>query len=313
MKKIFILATILAVLAGCSQNETVKVPESSYISFSDAFIENATRADNTITTLSINSFDVWAHNTSNVIMRKVNVTKQADGTWSYNDKKEWEEGESYYFHAFAPTGIINAINPYSVSTAERGLPVLTFTNDGRRDFIYATADREQPLSIDNPLDLSKVSLQFHHLLSKVKFSFRNNVSSNISIKVTDIKIKEAGRSAKIDLNGADNTWIWQDAYETADFLFGDTENILKGETKDAGDILFMLPATSKEYEITFNIHYGAEHPAFKTTKVTVEFKRGFAYNFIAVIDDSDIEPFSPTIEFEVGEVIGWTEKDVVVE
>ncbi len=307
MKKLFIFVAILAVLAGCSQNETVKVAETNYISFTNAFIDNATRADNTITTDLLAGFDVWAHNSSTAIMRKVTVTKQL-GTWTYDEKKEWEEGELYYFHAFAPVGVIASLNPYPAATGDRGLPIITFTNSGNKDFIYATEDREQPLKIDAPLNTSPVVLTFKHLLSRVKFTFENKVPENITLEVLNVKITDAGQIAKIDLNKDFTAWAWEAPTSTVPFLFGNTPLIVKDKSAEAENVLFMLPEASREYTITFDIRYEG-NVVNKEVKITHEFKMGRSYNFKAVINE--VAPFVPTIEFEVNEVEEWPTDDNV--
>lgn len=302
MKKLFIFISVLAVLAGCSQNETVKQSDVNTISFSNAFIDNATRSDATITLESLTAFSVWGHYSTTPVFSGVTVTKQADGTWTYADKKEWMQGESYCFHAFAPLGIVSSLTPYPAALGAKGLPVISFTNEGDKDFIYATAERDQPLEIHGPLNTSAVSLSFVHLLSRVKFTFKNNLSTNTNITIEDIFITDAGWKANIDLNQIPYEWTAPTASSL--MSFGDTESIGKGNKKESGNVMFMIPEAARDFEVTFTINYDG-NTLSKTATVNLELKMGYSYNLTATIEDSDINPVISYIEFDVAAVEGW--------
>lgn len=62
MKKVFFLGIAAAtMLASCSKNETVDVPQGKAIGFSNTFVDNATRSvvDPSFTTTSLGNFAVY--------------------------------------------------------------------------------------------------------------------------------------------------------------------------------------------------------------------------------------------------------------
>lgn len=312
MKKLFFGVALLALLAGCSQNETVSQPESNYISFSNAFIDKATRADNSITTdgangtIKLESFEVYGHyNTMSAVFNKVDVKLQADGTWSYGAAKAWEEGEHYYFHAFAPAKTIT-LSPYPSQTTPKGIPVFTYTNTAAdKDLIYATAEREQPLKIDAPLNLTPVDFTFDHLLSRVKFTFENQITTGKDIEILDVAILEVASQGTIDLNVDQANWKWNLLSSTVGYNCGKTSTIAQGAKKTAPNVLFVLPAPTKTYKVQFTIRYeGFDH--FVNAEVKdVEFKMGYSYNFTAKVTDAHVSPLAENIEFTVTGVNGW--------
>ena len=123
MKKLSILAIALTLLVGCAKNETVSVSDANMISFSNAFVDNATRADLSFDRHNLTEFSVWGHHYGTMILKNTTVTKQPDESWDYiasPAKPQWEEGEEYYFHAFAPKGAMNITYPDATSVT--GIP-----------------------------------------------------------------------------------------------------------------------------------------------------------------------------------------------
>ncbi|MBO5346016.1 MAG: fimbrillin family protein [Paludibacteraceae bacterium] len=305
MKKLFFGIALLALLAGCSQNETISQPKSDYISFSSAFIDKATRADNSITTANLDLFEVYGHyNPLSAVFDKVEVKKQIDGTWFYGTAKTWEEGETYFFHAIAPAKTIS-LSPYPSQTTTKGIPVFSYTNDGSKDLIYAFASREQPLKIDAPINTSPVDFTFDHLLSRVKFTFENQITTGKDIEVLDVAILEVSSQGTIDLNEPKDDWEWTLNSAMRGYECGKTGSIAPSSKKAAEEILFLLPAPAKTYKVQFVIRYeGVDHLQVAEVK-DVEFKMGYSYNFTAKVTDSHVSPLAENIEFDVTGVNNW--------
>ena len=122
MKKLSIFAIALTLLVGCAKNETVSLSETSMISFSNAFVDNATRADLSFDKDKLKEFSVFGHYSGTGILKNVTVSEQADETWDYAmaPKPQWIEGEDYYFHAFAPVGAMSISYPSTSSVT--GIP-----------------------------------------------------------------------------------------------------------------------------------------------------------------------------------------------
>lgn len=309
MKKFFLFSLVLAIFASCSQNEVVEQPLSDYICFSNAFVDNSTRADNTITKDNINSFTVWGHHDAVEVFRKVNFNK-VGGAWQIEDPskgKEWELG-TYYFHAFAPAGVLgeSSIPVYPETTTTTGIKEVPFNNTGDVDFCYAYATRQQgdPLNGDETINTAAVGLSFNHLLSRAKFTVKNT-SSKI-VKVSNITISSP-QSGSIDLTNSDqrSAWQWKNQANIIAFSLGETSDIAASNIGTANNILFLIPNPSTEITIKFSIVVPGAPSVEKVIKMDHEFKLGYSYNFIATIADSDIDQSTKLIEFTVDGVVDW--------
>lgn len=325
MKKLSILAIALTLLVGCAQNETVSVSDANMISFSNAFVDNATRADLSFDKNNLTEFSVWGHHGGTMILKNTTVTKQADLTWDYivsPAKPQWEEGEEYYFHAFAPKGAMNIT--YPVSTSVTGIPAnIDYELDvdkRKQDLIYAIYTRTQGFTaLGETVDYSKVEFSFRHLLSRVKFTFTNKLTSGESIEILDVKITNVQKKAIAHLDDMDNTkWKWDGHNSESTYDFGGTGVIpaVGSNEKSAADVLFVIPAPAKDYEVLFTIKYGGEISTKKATVVGLQFEMGYSYNFKAEINDDDVTKPNNEINFDVIDVMGWDTKvgsDVVLD
>ena len=302
MKKLFYLLPLLALFVACRQEDPVV--ESSRISFTNEFEADLTRADNTITTANLANFDVWGHNDNDVVFGGTRVEKQGD-VWVSAEEKMWEHLLTYHFHAFSPAGLITNIGEYPNSERARGLSNFAYTNDGDKDLIYAYATRTQ--GSPRRMDTAPVQLPFEHLLSRVQFTFKNNLSEG-NITITDVQITEAAKSA--ELNCADASianWTWN-ATSTGAYDFGATGTIAKGASASAENVQFLFPAATRNYEISFNFAYESDAAEVRTATIAdVNLVIGKAYNINVTIEDKDIVTEEYKIEFFVAEVKGWGE------
>ena len=335
MKKLFVCALAASMFTACSQDETISQQSPMQISFDGAFVSNATRAiDPSITTATINGFDVWAFmdETSGDVFDGEDVTGSKEAGWSYANTQYWAPNHTYYFAALAPMNSVNVgYNSQDGSAGKLGLGNISFKNiDGTEDLIYAATTKTTPAEIKE--DPGKVNFEFKHLLSKVKFSFTNGFKNdNAFITVKNIKMT-APSMAQINLNQADwwssnedgKGWsIWgQEADVT--LAFGDMETPKVGEagkSESQYERLTFPAKDSKTYVVTFDVElYMGEVLAYtntlKTTISGAELKMGYAYNFHAEINPDNIVPGDGDgdklfpIEFEVVEVKGWDNGNV---
>ena len=299
MKKLFFLLPLLALFVACQQEDPVL--ESGYISFTNQ-VEDLTRGDNTLTTNNLVNFDVWGHNDNGVVFDGTRVEKQGD-LWVSAVEKMWEHQQIYHFHAFAPAGAVENIGEYPNSERAKGLSNFAYTNDGSKDLIYAYATRTQgsPRRInDDP-----VQLPFEHLLSRVQFTFKNNLSEG-NITITDVQITEAAKSA--ELNCADASianWTWN-ATATGAYNFGNTSTIAQGASGATENVQFLFPAATQNYNISFNFTYESDAAEARTATIAdVNLVMGKAYNINVTIEDKDIITEQYKIEFFVAEVKDW--------
>ena len=316
MKKLLLVALAVVGLASCVQNEELVVAGSkTAIAFSDAYVYNATKADPTTTTATIEDFDVWAFmdSVSGTVFTDEDVTK-SNGAWGYTNTQYWYPGHTYYFAALSPANSAN-VTEKTLATgqdAELGLGEIAFTNvDGTEDLLYAKAKVTTPdaATLANQ-GMEPVKMQFQHLLSKVKFTFQNGFASDLTtVKVTGVKMT-APKAGTIDLAQADYAAAWELSTTEADFelAFGDVASTLTTTARSAAaahDRLTIPANATKEYTVTFNVEVFQGGVSALSTPITatisgVALQMGKAYNFTAVINQDvlDLKPIQFTAEVD---------------
>ncbi len=299
MKKLFFLIPLLALFVACQPDDPAT--ESGRISFTNQ-VEDLTRGDNTITTTNLLNFDVWGHNDNGVVFSGTRVEKQGD-LWLSAEEKMWEQQQVYHFHAFAPSGAITNIGEYPNAERAKGLSNFAYTNDGDKDLIYAYATRTQGSLLK--INADPVQLTFEHLLSRVQFTFKNNLSEG-NITISDVQITDVAKSA--ELNCADAkmaNWAWN-ATATGAYNFGNTSAIAQGASAATENVQFLFPAATQNYNITFNLAYESDAAEARTATIAdVNLVMGKAYNINVTIEDKDIATEEYNIKFFVAEVKDW--------
>ena len=305
MKKLFLFISVFALLVACKREEPNQL-EAQYISFSQMSIENLMTAgfDNTITTANLADFDVWGHNGAGVVFEGTKVEKQGD-LWVCAEEKMWEPDQTYHFHAFAPSGAVDNVGEYPNAEIERGLGNFVYTNAGDKDLIYAYATRAQGSLLK--INADPVQLMFEHLLSRVGFTFKNNLSEG-NITISNVQITEAAKSAELNCGDVDMAnWVWN-ATSTGSYSFGGTTAIAKGASAPAENVQFLFPAVTRNYDISFSIAYESDAAEERTaTILDVNLVMGKSYNINVTIEDKDIATEQYKIEFFVAEVKDWGE------
>ncbi len=317
MKKILLGILALAAVA-CNNDVVVNEQTSSEITFGDSFVEVKTRGaeDPSTTTATINAFDVWGFmdKTSGTVFNQERVTRDANG-WSYDNIQWWFPSKEYYFYAVSPVDDSNiVVNTDAMNTD--GLGNIAFTNfNGTTDLLYAsksveTDDTDPYFEDSNTGD--KVSLQFMHLLSKIKFTFTNGFpNENTTLKVTNIKIVDAPAKGDVDVNiesRLDYAWNLVQG-ETTTLEFGNVNGgqpLASAESQECDFERLTIPAdASRTYTIEFDLEIftGTESGLTSHKVVTLEnqaFAIGKNYNIVAVINDENFaeEALRP-IEFDV--------------
>lgn len=289
----------------------METPQGGAITFENAFIDNATRAavDPSTTTNTLTAFDVWGFvkEYDGTVFVDQDVTLNG-GTWGYEGTQFWAPNQPYYFAALAPMNSANLGHELATGDAAKlGLGTLTFTNEkGSEDVLYAFTQVTSK-GLNQPNDA--VKFQFKHLLSKVKFTFKNGfITNNASVKITNIKMT-APAAASIDVAQADYAKAWMPENAKVTLAFGDVEQLTYGqEAECAAERLTIPAAATYEYTITFDVELfmGAQsvYTVSKTSTVTgVELEMGKAYNFTAEINPENLD--LDIITFDVIEVEDW--------
>lgn len=317
MKKLFVSVLAIAGLVACNTEDVVRVQGPEAIRFEGTFVENVTRSeDPSTTTDNIQEFSVWAYMTdeTGIVFDDELVSRNGDA-WSYTNTQYWLPGNAYRFAAFA--GNRNDVKGLPATMATDGLGEITFTNvNGTNDILYAEKFVESAAN-----DQEAVKLQFAHLLSKVKFSFKNGFANdNNYVQVENIKMTVPAEGSVVlsTKNYEARNFKWTTAAEDSNLIldFGDIAEAKKlairdGESSDYERLT--IPANAeRKYVITFEVSvWNGEQEGIDNRKMTVEMSglellAGHAYNFVATINQENLD--LNAIEFMV-EVDKWVEHE----
>ena len=325
MKKAFVAILSLVALVGCSQDSIVETSDSGLINFDNLFVENKTRAaDPSTTTANINEFAVWGFrgDAQELVFNNERVYKNEDGAWTYDHLQYWMEGKNYYFYAVSPVNHKDVtVNTETMS--KDGLGTISFTNeDGSVDLIYASqVVRAEDI---NPSAPEKVSLQFAHLLSRVKFSFKYNFPNELTtVAVKNIKINNSPAKGSIDVTEARANWSWN-IPQSGETMVADFGNANAGAEfaemnvyYDSDKYRLVIPTDeTRGHNITFDVvvynnHVESYTYSISTTLEDKAFVQGKSYNIVTKITpDNLVDGGLKPIEFDVIEVEEWIDENV---
>ncbi len=333
MKKLFMIGlAATAMLASCSNDETVEMAQSKAIGFSNAFVNNGTRSivDPSFTTKTLEDFAVYGFTQAGQIFKGDKVYKE-EGTstgWKYDQLQYWVPGNTYTFGAIAPYSV--ATNVSDVALPENATKVemkVAFTNTDadQVDLLHAAPAQIAGTEVTETYK-TPVPMTFNHQLSKVKFSFENAVGEGYNVKVSNIKITDAYTNGTLTVAAAGNTWSAQ-ANNTLELNFGNV--VADDATADEAAVIantatlesynekLMIPmGATATYTVTFTaelyqgeVLLGSYDHEVKIENV--EFKLGYCYDFKASLTHENItdKPLNP-IEFDVTNVEDWNETDI---
>lgn len=295
----------VAMLASCSNDETTgKAVNGNTIKF-DGFVNKSVKgAANDLNNTTFTSFQVWG------LMSKgdqtgtpfVGTTVTKSGSeWTYNGNVYWENGYNYSFVAIAPAGFGTFNAPSTVG--EYG--TIDFENgEGITDLIYDVEGKyaTSPVSTEGQCP-GPIDLTFNHLLSRVKFAFKNAMDDGSTINVTDVTITNANTKATATL-GETATWALAADNSTASLAFGNVilddpaTNYAENVTK-ATDHKYMIPATSQDqkYTVTFTVtrnHSGVTDEYIHSVELpAVTMGPGKSYQFVAELNAQNITGGDP--------------------
>lgn len=334
MKKIFLIGlTAAAMLASCSNDETVEMAQQKAISFSNAFVNNGTRSivDPSFTTENLTDFAVYGFTQNGQIFNGDKVSKggSASTGWSYANLQYWVPGNTYTFGAIAPHSV--AANVSGVALPENATKVemkVAFTNTDadQVDLLHAAPAQIAGTGVTATYT-TPVSMTFNHQLSKVKFSFANAVGVDYNVKVKNVKITDAYKTGTLTVAAAENTWGGQ-TDKTLELNFGNV--VADGATADEAAVIanaatlesynekLMIPMRSSAiYTVTFTaeLYKGDVLLGIYNHRVeikNVEFKLGYCYDFKASLTHKNItaeDELNP-IEFAVTKVEDWNKADI---
>lgn len=295
----------VAMLASCSNDETTgKAVNGNTIKF-DGFVNKSVKgAANDLNNTTFTSFQVWG------LMSKgdqtgtpfVGTTVTKSGSeWTYNGNVYWENGYNYSFVAIAPAGFGTFKAPNTVGQWGS----IDFENgEGTTDLIYAIDSTYATSAVSTEGQCpGAIDLTFNHLLSRVKFAFKNAMDDGSTINVTAVTITNANTKATATL-GETSTWALAAGNSTASLTFGNVilddpaTNYAAGVTK-ATDHKYMIPATSagQKYTVTFTVtrnHSGVTDDYIHSVELpAVTMEPGKSYQFVAELNAQNITGGDP--------------------
>lgn len=328
MKKIFLIGlTAVAMMASCSNDETVEMAQQKAISFSNAFVNNGTRSivDPSFTTTSLNDFAVYGFTQKGQIFNGEKVSKGGTA-WSYDNVQYWVPGNTYTFGAIAPYSVAGNVSKVTLPTGATkvGMEVaFTNTDADQVDLLHAAPTQITGVT---PTYTTPVSMTFNHQLSKVKFSFLNSVGEGYNVKVSNVKITDAFKEGTLTVAAAGNTWGNQ-TDKTLELNFGnvvanasstEASAIANAATLESYNEKLMIPmSNTAKYTVTFTAKLFKDNVLLGTYNhrveiKNVEFKLGYCYNFKASLTHKNItaeDELNP-IEFAVTKVEDWNKADI---
>lgn len=327
MKKIFLIGlTAAAMMASCSNNETVEMAQQKAIGFSNAFVNNGTRSvvDPSFTTSTLKDFAVYGFTQKGQIFNGEKVSKGGTA-WSYDNVQYWVPGNTYTFGAIAPYSVAGNVSNVTLPTGATkvGMEVaFTNTDADQVDLLHAAPAQITGVT---PTYTTPVSMTFNHQLSKVKFSFQNSVGEGYNVKVSNVKITDAFKEGTLTVAAAGNTWGGQ-TNKNLELNFGNV--VADASTTEASVIAYaatlesyneklMIPmGSSAIYTVTFTAELFKDNVSLgiynhRVEIKNVEFKLGYCYNFKASLTHKNItgpDELNP-IEFTVASVKNWDQTE----
>lgn len=334
MKKTLLAILATVAMVACSNDEIVREAAPEAIGFDNAFVNNSTRSVETpgySTTKLFNDFAVYGFVEDAVLFNGTKVAKDGSVSngelkqnWKYAGTQYWITGANYDFYAVAPFNGNWTIKA-DTTPASTGAQI-SFTNvDGTQDLLYSGIVARQGVANNN----AAVAFTFKHILSRVKFSFKNGYNASAAtICVRDIKITNAYATGVATLGANAAAWSGQTGAIAAGVAFGNatteatyatdaTEANLKNydyaynNTVESYYERLLIPG-EKEWTISFVVDLLVSDKKIATyshtAKATIDLAPGMSYDILAEITATNIDPnhAQEPIEF-TATMTDWTD------
>ena len=314
MKKLFIAVLAVAALASCAQDEIITKHNQVAIDFSNAFVDNSTKAidttygngsdsENGLTPLT--KFNVYGTAKGNVSTVQVFNGTEVSGNignalWTYTGTQYWIENATYKF-----VGVVDA----TVANYDNLFPTqLTVAND-KDALVSEVVDRVQ----DDTIDASAVEMSFKHLLAKAHFTFTDNDGTDdYTFKVTNIVINDVNVGGTYTIDGG----AWS-GLTKGDVQFGTASGATAVGAADTAVVIattgttshltkLIVPATYTNLVVNFDVELLFKGGSFQTwtetvTIPTVTLAANHSYNFAAILVPGK------KIDFKVVSLGGWVD------
>lgn len=334
MKKLFILAAAIIALASCSKNEEPQaIVQTNEICFAPGATQTraAVTAVGNVKALQDNGFAVFGFQGDDQIFENTKVVYNSSAITSLNlkegsfDANLWapEEAANVRYWAVADykfSGVYPATNNGYKMDKEGNQEITSFVNDGTVDLLVSNVKTVNNTATSK----SAVALQFEHMLSRVKFTFKNGFSGNEVIEIRDVVIYNVGKTASATIaDGATKPVPTWEITDKEDISFGtmDSQTEAKRFNKAGNDTTcykYIIPGEA-EYTMGFTLVVYSEgvqvatktYSATTNNAITVKpndaFAAGKGYNFTATISPDEAGDIFP-IQFSV-DVTDWEDDE----
>lgn len=307
-RSLFLLGMAAAALSSCTNEDVVDVAQNRTIRF-DTFVNNNTRAVTEVTTENLSSYYLFG--------------KYGDATENYSELvfdnepssaiAYWTANKYYAFGAYANGNgnqIDNAI--FDANTGKLTFP--GYTPDDEKDLVAATARAEAGADVTNK---DAVPLQFAHMLSQVKFTFKTKVADSYTIKISDLKfnaVKTADGSYSKTTEST-GTIDWAENTSSGDYTYKEMSDIAdKNKNYTDSDVKLVIPQDNTnlisvtftatlsgpgiddEVNKKFTANLGYEAGSISDTEANT-WTPGYRYNYMATINADNINSDLEEIKF----------------
>lgn len=306
MKKnlFFVGIAAAAMLASCSNDETMDIARNSQAIQFSSFVNKTTRATD-IDNSNFKAFQVWG------LMEKdgqtgkpfegTEVTSSDGSEWSYTTPVYWEDGYKYSFVAVAPKATGDNWTFTAPTTVGQWGSIAFNNGDGTTDLIYDIDDTyaSSPVVMNKQCPAA-INFTLNHMLSRVKFAFQNGMDDGSVINVTGVKITNANVKATAALD-ENVTWTLAADNTPASLNFGnvvldgEATGFAAAETKET-DHKYMIPVMGEEqtYTVQFKVirtHHGVTDEYDHEVSIpSVDWAAGNSYAFVAKLEAKNIDP-----------------------
>lgn len=263
MKKSFLfLAVCAAALTACTSEEVI---EEGVQSNAIGFQQIVGKESRVVTTDNFAAFHVYGYYTKAVegsadptvvsVFNDDVVTKN-EGKWSYTNTRYWVPGAKYYFYAYscdnqeAPTGTAS-FDLTGKTVAERALGLNNYVlHDHDLVYAYNEGGDGAPGITGKDKDNADVSLNFAHLLSRVRVTFKSAFAPGYQIKVSNVKFVNVRNEGDFSPKP---TFAWNDVKRSPENATPEVKfTMYKGEDNNVQDVATAavpaVPAVGNEEE-----------------------------------------------------------------
>lgn len=268
MRKLLFVLAAMAIMGACSKDEVIKKSEASAVGFSNIFINNSTRSveDHSYTKQTLGKFEVYGTitNKSGMTSNIFNQEKVWEAvvndktTWVYDaaNTQYWIPANTYNFTAIADGNVVDKVDQEvkvtEVTTGSYNMPktIELYDASKQRDILYAESNPIAYVSGEKTVEFT-----FSHLMSKAKFTFKNEIATNsgYSYKIKNVKITNAQKAGSYSVE-KEGWYLIEDASLQSASYELDFGNVVANQSD--------MPAGQTVTAEAFDLGYGMQRESY---------------------------------------------------